>query len=104
MLLKNTLLIIIYKIVSPPSNSIMWENLLYNITWAPGCNFLGNDFKNEPTRMPVTNQCQYKCQNNIGCTHFVWANQTCWLKKGPVSTSSAVKADPNMVCGINNLA
>ena len=61
--------------------------------------------KNEPTRMPVTNQCQWKCQNNAGCTHFVWSNSTCYLKKGQVSINDAVISnDLNTVCGINGLA
>lgn len=60
--------------------------------------------KKERTRMPVTNQCQWKCQNNVGCTHFVWSNATCYMKKGAVTVKNAVvSSDPNMVCGINGL-
>ena len=53
--------------------------------------------------MPVTNQCQWKCQNNAGCTHFVWNNRTCFMKKGAISIKDAIIDDPNMVCGINAL-
>jgi len=54
--------------------------------------------------MPVQNQCEWKCQNNVGCTHFVWTNATCFMKKGAVSEKDAVLSnDPNMVCGINTL-
>ena len=82
----------------------MWENLPYNITWAPKCKFLGNDIRNFTTRMPVTNQCIWNCQNNAACTHFVYSNGVCFLKKGPVKMSNAILADPYTVCGINNLS
>ena len=59
--------------------------------------------KKESTNMPVTNQCQWKCQNNAGCTHFVWNNRTCFMKKGAISIKDAIIDDPNMVCGINAL-
>ena len=60
--------------------------------------------KIESTRMPVQNQCEWKCQNNVGYTHFVWTNATCFMKKGAVSEKDAVLSnDPNMVCGINTL-
>ena len=52
--------------------------------------------------MPVQNQCEWKCQYNVGCTHFVWTNATCFMKNGTVSEKDAVISnDPNMVCGIN---
>ena len=79
----------------------MWEYLPGTITWAPACNFPGNDIRNFTTVMPVTNKCQWWCQNTKGCTNFVWSDGTCSLKKGPITTANAVPADPNFVCGIN---
>lgn len=70
------------------------------MTWAPGCDFPGSDFRYELTKIPVNNQCEFKCIKNLECTHFLWNDGICWMKKGKVSTADAVKSDPNMVCAI----
>ncbi len=60
------------------NNEIHWQNiskglnLTYGYQWAAGCDFPGNDFRNETTKIPLTNNCEYKCLVNTGCTHFSW--------------------------------
>lgn len=85
-----------------PSNQLSWQFLTYgiNITWAPGCDFPGNDLKYELTKIPVNNQCEYKCGKTSGCTHYTWNDGVCYMKKGSVTKSDAVLSHPNMVCGI----
>jgi hypothetical protein len=84
------------------SNKLNWQYLTYygNVSWAPGCDFPGNDLKYELTKIPVNNQCEGKCRKTTGCSHFVWNEGICYMKKGPVTENDAVNADPNMVCAI----
>ena len=69
--------------------------------WAPGCNFCGNDLSNVEIR---AQDCGPRCVSTPNCTHFVWTTKndgTCYLKKGHVSKSDAVRiADRNTVCGV----
>lgn len=87
-------------------NEIHWQNiskgmnLTYGFQWAPGCDFPGNDLRNETTRIPLTNNCEYKCLVTPECTHFSWNFNTCYMKKGPITMKDAKLADPNGVCAI----
>ena len=96
---------------------IRWEKLVrggtplnmtfMGFTWAPGCEFRGNYFRNETTRVLVTNQCIYKCSVNPECTHFTWSIQPpyaeglCMMQKGAVTLNDAfVSSDSNTACAI----
>ena len=70
--------------------------------WASGCDFNGNDLKNERSR---GEECSGKCRQTSGCTHYTWTNfndGTCWMKQGSISQSNANKAADDFVCGILN--
>ena len=79
--------------------SINWKGN----NWAHDCDFIGNDLSN--VRIPGE-QCGGRCANTDGCTHFAWTRWeggTCWMKKGRVSKSDAVrKHEDGMVCGVVN--
>ena len=81
------------------SNQIHWQKNGW-WDWATGCDFPGNDLRNETTRVPVTNSCEFKCSVTPECTHFIWKPRICYLKRGPVAKSDAIISDPTMVCAI----
>ena len=81
------------------SGGISWNNG-DDGPWASGCDFNGNDLKNERSR---GEECSGKCRQTSGCTHYTWTNfndGTCWMKQGSISQSNANKAADDFVCGI----
>jgi hypothetical protein len=85
------------------SCQIAWQGTTSSASWAMNCDFLGDDLKSV---LAQGSACSTECMRAIGCTKFSWTNVnngTCWLKKNPVVSSSAVyKA--NAMCGFLNVA
>lgn len=77
-----------------PTNQIIWNDG----DWALNCDFPGNDFANEGGAGEL---CSTMCRNTPDCTHYAWAYNVCYKKKGPVTKSNAIySATPGSVCGI----
>ena len=61
------------------------------------CAFEGNDLSNVSSAMEY---CLYICIDTPECTHFVWNDGTCWMKKGYVTLANATRTqDGMMMCG-----
>ena len=66
-------------------------------TWAENCDFPGNDLKNIPNT--VLHDCEPKCQDTTGCSHYTWLSDTCSLKTGEVFVQDAIETNDGKVCG-----
>lgn len=75
------------------------KEIIWNDSWALECTFTGRDFLHVKTS---GSECGSLCEHQRNCTHFVWMDNTCWLKYGPVSKSNAIPTgDPFTTCGIS---
>lgn len=74
------------------------EVIKWNIDWANGCSFYGNDLYQIETE---GSRCGLICSNTPACTHFTWAHGVCWLKQGRVAKSHARRADNHHYCGLS---
>ncbi|XP_055354488.1 uncharacterized protein LOC129600111 isoform X2 [Paramacrobiotus metropolitanus] len=76
-------------------------DIQWNGNWAFGCDFSGNDL--DRAQVPGE-QCGGQCSSNPQCTHFSWTRWnggTCFLKRGSISKSNAIKTgDDSNVCGV----
>jgi len=94
--MARIIIVILAIAISSAHSAIVWQG-----NWALGCDFRGNDLKDELT---FGENCGTRCSQTTGCTHFTWTDHndgTCWMKYGPVSKSDAVEnADRSAVCGI----
>jgi hypothetical protein len=76
------------------------------ITWngdvGTGCDFKGQDMRS--VTIATILQCMVRCNNTIGCTHFVWSKfngGTCFMKNGArAKTDAIVSSDSTMMCGL----
>jgi hypothetical protein len=77
-----------------PTNQIDWQPG----NWALNCDFPGNDFAQEGGAGEL---CSTMCANTPDCTHYAWAYNVCYKKRGSVNKQMAiVNHTPGSVCGI----
>lgn len=78
--------------------TIQWNEELGN-SWSLNCNFLGDDFANVRISPDL---CSFECRITLGCTHYYWAKDFCYLKKNITITKSKaiINNDQQTVCGL----
>ena len=67
------------------------------LNWSIGCDFQGNDIEHlSNTRFE---DCEPRCIDTPGCTHFTWMSDICVLKTGQVFVQDAFPTYDDMICG-----
>jgi hypothetical protein len=73
----------------------------YNIgnSWAISCDFPLNNLSNVRIKPEL---CSFKCRTTLGCTHYYWAKDVCYLKKNSAITkvNAINNNDQQTLCGI----
>ena len=77
---------------------VQWFEEIGN-SWAKSCDFPGNDLSN--VRL-IPELCSFKCRTTLGCTHYYWAVDFCYLKSNlTITKANAVNNNNNQtLCGI----
>ena len=83
---------------SVTTKPLQWFEELGN-SYSISCNFPGNDLSN--VRLVATS-CSFRCRTTLGCTHYYWAADFCYLKSNiTVTKAGAVSNNNNLTfCGI----
>ena len=88
-------------------NTVQWNRIIDRLVnerlVGKFCLFVGTDLKR--SMQPDVRSCQTSCFNTIGCTAFVYSQNTstCSLKFARLTMGDAkYVSDPNMYCGIQN--
>ena len=78
--------------------TIQWNEELGN-SWSLNCDFPGNDLKNVGLAPDV---CAFECRITLGCTHYHWRNNFCFLKSNISITkaNAVINNDQQTICGI----
>lgn len=72
---------------------VQWHGL----SWAISCSFKGNHIA---AVLGPGDICTTECDEQPGCSHFTWKNETCFLQEGEVSKADAFySGDIMTVCG-----
>ena len=91
-------LILIMEQFGGIQSAIQWNEELGN-SWAHSCDFPKDDLSNFAI---LPEFCSSKCRMTLGCTHYFWSNNICYLKKNP-SLTKANAIDNKLqstLCGI----
>ena len=71
-----------YEIIQFLENGVKWGNR----NWTVSCTFLKEEDKNLGVILSNQSNCNFLCQSNPSCSHYVWAKgkeSFCYLRRGP---------------------
>ncbi len=94
------ILALVFLIIS--IEAIDWRYTDTGSKWSNACNIRDSkDLLN--VTLTRGEDCTGLCYTTCKCTHFVWSNGICWLKKGDLNETSQLYQvnDTSMICGIS---